>query len=93
MVPGKTEKRQPKFGVCFGFFDIFADNPVFCSYNAFAEGRCNNLLVIFHKMTVFSRQSSATTHHKTVEGDVHLGTNGSIWQSSDGNVVIPKDTL
>lgn len=97
VVPGKTGKRlkpsQPKFGVCSVFFDIFADDPVFGSYNAFAEGHCNNLLLVFHKMTAFLHQSSGTAHHETVEGDVHLGTNGSIRQSLDANMVIPKDAL
>ena len=85
--------HSPSLVSALGFFDIFADDPVVCSYNAFAEGHCNNLLLGFHKMTVFLHQSSSTAHHKTVEGDVHLGTNGSMWQSLDGNVVIPKDAL
>lgn len=72
------------------FLDIFTDDAVFGSCNAFAEGHCKNLWLVFHKVTVLLHRSSSVAQHATVEGDVRLGTEGSIQQS---NMVIPKDAF
>lgn len=63
---------------------------MFCSCNAFAEGRCDNSLLTFQELTVLW-QSPA--YRKAGEGHVHLVTDGSVQQGFEGSGTVPKDAL